>query len=84
MNKDKLIEYCEQRVLTFTDEYDTYEAKLADKLFSELLNAIDEGKFDKEPCEMCLRWESTIRKGYNVDAKYCTECGRKLVINNEH
>ena len=41
-------------------------------------NAMLNGTFDKQPCDMCGYWENIINNGHNDDIKYCTQCGRKL------
>ena len=49
---------------------------------NDLVRAINNGTFDKQPCDMCGYWENIINNGHNDDIKYCTQCGRKLEDTN--
>ena len=59
------------------------ERKIDGAIYSfKLLQAIKDGEFNKEPCDMCGYWENIINNGHNDDIKYCTQCGRKLEDTN--
>jgi predicted amidophosphoribosyltransferase len=44
---------------------------------NDLVSAINNGKFNKEPCEYC---GEDYKKDYYFDDKYCSNCGRKLGV----
>jgi hypothetical protein len=53
----------------------------ASPLLHLLLLAIENGKFDKEPCDECIKLEK-FNSEYQSPFKYCNECGRKLEDTN--
>ena len=73
MDKDKLIEWMFEHYYNDRDGNPCVNN-------SDLRYEINNGTFNKEPCDMCGYWENIINNGHNDDIKYCTQCGRKLEV----
>jgi hypothetical protein len=73
MDKEKLI----KALIDFYNIDGMPNNAYLDDQFEQLCNEIQNGEFDKEPCDLCAYWEHTL-KMYPGSVKHCPNCGRHL------
>jgi hypothetical protein len=76
MDKDKLIKRIKQLSVYYFNNVSVVNSSI-------LIDEIQNGEFDKEPCEHCNSGHYRDLKGgsYSVDLyQYCPNCGRKLEV----